>query len=30
VTSYPFCLGYHASNCNIACSDYLNCNNNQN
>ena len=29
VVSYVFCLGYHASNCNIACSDYLNCNNNQ-
>jgi hypothetical protein len=30
IVSYAFCLGYHASNCNIACSDYLNCNNNQN
>ena len=30
VVSYAFCLGYNVSNCNIACSDYLNCNNNQN
>jgi len=30
VTSYGFCLGYHGSNCNIACGDYLNCSNNPN